>query len=253
MGAHWGQGTGYGVRTVCGARRRLGAKRLLAAIALGAFALVAAADAAQAACKPKPAPRVEVRIFRYGGVESDTARNKFSLFHRILVEKLKHLQYEAISAEVGTGYLDKLRIIPRDIASIPLPPEGVREQKTGWEMWNALVLLSGGLDEERGVYQVTSSIYWGDLKPEGLPETIYARMPVTPEGQRNASDTHSLITLLALAIDAKRRECPSALVLHLLQRAEEKATDIERRNELEGDLVKVKAYVEAEIKTLLRK
>lgn len=240
------------IRRICDLRCASPTFRLGRAMAAGLLVSVGAVTLAQAACKPTEA-RVELRIFRYGGVESDTARNKFSLFHRLLVEKLKHLQTEAMSAEVGTQYLEKLKIIPRDIASIPEPPEGVLKQKEGWAYWQALVLLSGALDEERGVYQVTSSIYWGDLKPEGLRETIYARMPVTPEGQRNASDTHSLITLVALAVDAKRRDCHSAVVLHLLKLAQDTARDIEKRNELEGDLIKLKAYIEDQIKLLIPK
>src|SRR5262245_51688211 len=97
--------------------RRHWLRRLVAAALFAALG----APLAHAQCKPTEA-RVELRIFRYGGVESDTARNKFSLFHRLLVEKLKHLQSEAMSAEVGTQYLEKLKIIPRDLASIPEPP-----------------------------------------------------------------------------------------------------------------------------------
>lgn len=220
--------------------------------ALAATFALAGATAAMAQCNSQEPVRIELRMFKYYGAESGPAQDKFSLFYQILIEKLKHIQDEANSPDVDTKYLDKLKIIP-DFTKLELPPKEIDKLKAIWDSVPALFLLSGALDLEGTTYYVDSSIYWGGLKPAGLHDYIYARMPVTPAGQRNALDTHSLITFFALAMDAKRRGCHSSVVLHLLEHAEEKAKDLERRNELDGDLVKLKAFIEDQIASSIKK
>lgn len=218
---------------------------------LVAFALVGT-TAAMAQCNSQEPVRIELRMFKYSGVESGAAQDKFSLFYQILVEKLKHIQDEATSAEIDTKYLNNLKIIP-DFAKLEPPPREKDKLKTIWDSYPALILLSGLLDLDGTTYYVDSSIYWGGLKPAGLPDSIYARMPVTPAGQRNATDTHSMITFFALAMDAKRRGCHSSVVLHFLELADEKAKDLERRKELDDDLLKVKTSIEEQIASLIKK
>lgn len=226
--------------------------RLRSGAALAAAFAVFGTTAAMGQCNSKEPVRIELRMFKYYGTESGPAQDKFSLFYQILIEKLKHIQDEANSPDVDTKYLDKLKIIP-DYAKLELPPKEAEKLKTIWESFPALILLSGALDLEGTTYYVDSSIYWGGLKPAGLRDYIYARMPVTPAGQRNALDTHSLITFFALAMDAKRRGCHSSVVLHLLEHAAEKAKDLERRNELDGDLVKLKAFIEDQMASVIKK
>jgi len=188
-------------------------------------------------------PRVELRIFRYA-TQSDEEKSRFVKFHQILFEDVLELSAETEIAE--------LKVSPSPAHGPPRPPESLTGMRAGWEdAWcAALVLLSGSMDRDpAGVYQADSLIYWGQLKPEGMPEFVKARMAITPQGQLTANDTHSLVVAFALAMDAKRRSARSSVVQKLLQLARNKAEDLERRGELNGPLANIKAEIDKEIAT----
>jgi hypothetical protein len=210
---------------------------------------------AYAQCKSAAPERLELRVFKYDGVTAATEAS-FSLFVGILSEKLANLPYEAGGSGPGMDYLRKLTLKPTDASKIEPPPSSrIDDLRTIWEFQNShLLLLRGILYPDPAVpngYQVTSSIYWGDLRPPDLRETVQAKLPITPEGFADARDSHSMVTLFALAMDAKRRECHSSVVLHLLEKALEKAHDLERGGQLTGDLGKLKLYIEEQIRAPL--
>jgi hypothetical protein len=227
--------------------------RIVRLLSFATTFIAAGVGTAHSQCNGAEPLRLELRIFKYGGTDSSVAKDKFSVFYQILIEKLKHIQFAAISPSANTSYLENLTIVPapKDFANIQPPPAELKQLKATWEAFNSLILLAGSVDQQAGVYMVTSSIYWGHLKPQGMSETVYATMPVTAEGQRNSSDTHSLVMLFALTMDAIQRRCHSSIVSHLLQLAREKAMDLERRNELDGDLVKVRAFIEEQGKIIV--
>jgi hypothetical protein len=185
-------------------------------------------------------PRNELRIFQYV-VKTDEEASRFLKFHQILFENLLELSREAS--------VEGLKVSPSPSRKPPKAPDSLNGMKAGWEdSWcAALLLLSGSLDREGGAYQVDSLIYWGQLKPDGMQEYIKARMPITPQGQLTANDTHSLITMFTLAMDAKRRQAHSSVVLKLFQLARNKAADLENRGELTGRLVQIRDYIDAQI------
>ena len=92
---------------------------------------------------------------------------------------------------------------------------------------------------------VQSSIYWGahDSLQE-LKNTIVATMEIGPDSAEEVVDSHSLMTLFALAIDAHARDCDSATVRHLFQGALNRANNLERAGRLKGDLIQVKEAIE---------
>jgi hypothetical protein len=183
------------------------------------------ARAEQAQCDAAT-PRVELRIFRYAA-QTDEEKSRFLKFHEILFEDMLELGAETDIAE--------LRVSPPPTQVPPRPPGSLVGMRAGWEdAWcAALLLLSGSLDRDAsGLYQVDSLIFWGRLKPEGMQEFIKARMPITPQGQLTANDTHSLVVTFALAMDAKRRGARSSVVQKLLQLAHNRALDLEKRGEL---------------------
>ena len=209
------------------------------AAAVGSWACgPASADDVQ--CDTKT-PRVELRIFRYAA-QTDEEKSRFLKFREILFEDMLELGAETDIAE--------LKMSPPPTQNPPQPPASLVGMRAGWEdAWcAALLLLSGSMDRDAsGVYQVDSLIFWGRLKPDGMQEFVKARMPITPQGQLTANDTHSLVVTFALAMDAKRRGARSSVVQKLLQLAHNKALDLEKRGELTGPLADIKTYVEREI------
>jgi hypothetical protein len=199
---------------------------------------------ALAECLPE---RLDLQIYKYGGVTSATEAN-FSVFYDILSEKLKNLPYEAGIENIG--YLRQLRLRPERYEAVSdAPSSRVDDLRRLWRFQKGHLLLLDGIlytDKATHDYWVTSSIFWGDIRPPELAEVLHAKLPVSPEGYEHARDSHSMITLFALAMDA-RSQCDNALVLELLQKALEKAQDLERDGQLTGDLVKVKASIENQI------
>jgi hypothetical protein len=114
---------------------------------------------------------------------------------------------------------------------------------------NYLALLRGDLRPIGTDYDVTSYFYYGRPVPPALPLIIYVQMPISSDGAQHARDSHSLITAFLLGIDAQRRECATAVVLHFFGKALEKAIDIERQGQLKGDLLIIRQYLEGAIRT----
>jgi|GEM_PF-6970862 len=204
--------------------------------------------AVSAACKSAEPPRLEVRMFKYGGVKGDSAERKFSLFHSIIIEKIRHFQQKAQFAEVDVKHLEKLTIVPGtdNIADFADAPTSFKDLQNTWEAYkNYLVLLTGKLDEVKSKqYYAFSQVYWGTLRPVSLHEEITAKLPIAADSGGKTMDSHSLLTLFTLAMDARRRECHSSTILYLLQEALYHANDLERRDKLEGDLAQVKKFIE---------
>jgi hypothetical protein len=206
---------------------------------------------AQAQCDPAKA-RVELRIYKYSGTESAQAIDGFSLFYGLLVEKLNQIKKQARTAEKETEYLAKLAVEP-PFAKIG-PQSNGETIEAAWRYYNNLLVLSGFFKLKDQTYHATSIIYWGDwdeLKKRGLTETVSATMVVDPNEYNKATDTHSLIALYVLALDARARSCPSFVVLHLLNLAQQTAGNLERRNELDETLSKIKISIAEQIKELL--
>ena len=229
---------------------------MLTRLAISAAATLLAINPleAKAECVSSAPERLELRIFRYSGVSSRND-DMFSLFHGIISEKLQQLAKEATNPNLNVKYLAGLRVSPQssELDAFANPPGRADHLRVLWQYQRSyLLLLTGIFYQTKGADGVTnsfvtSSFYWGDLRPPSLPDSVQARLAVTPEGFEHARDSHSFITLAALAMDAKLRKCHSSIVLHFLQTASEKAKDLERDRQLSGDLQKLRDYIESEI------
>jgi hypothetical protein len=233
----------------CERPRRDRIKRWVAAFVL---TMASSSALAQAQCDPAKA-RLELRIYKYFGTESRDAIDGFSLFYGLLAEKLNQIKKQVRTSDKETAYLAKLALEP-PFAKIGPQADG-ETIEAAWRHYNNLLVLSGffsRLNEQ--TYQAISKIYWGDwdeLKKRGLDDSVSAKMVVDPNEYNKATDTHSLIALYVLALDARARNCPNFVVLHLLDLAQQTASNLERRNELDETLAKIKISIVEQIKELL--
>lgn len=202
--------------------------------------------------RPDPA-RLELRMYKYSGAETGEAVNRFSSFYRIVRDKLRLIKEEAIVQGIDIEYLAYLTVKPEatNFETMERPPNESGLAATWVFQDRHLLLLYGDMQPVSGVYQVTSSLYWGDLAPKDFGKTVTAFMPITPDGSTNARDSHSMVTYTALALDAINRKCDPSVARHLLGLADYKALDLKRRGQLQGDLVKVHELVVKLIRELM--
>ncbi len=208
---------------------------------------------AQESCRRSDPPRLELRIYKYSGAETGEAVNRFSSFYRIIREKLRLIKEDVVVDGVDVDYLSDLTVKPEavDFESMERSPDESGLAAT-WVFQNRhLLLLYGDLQPQDGVYRVTSSLYLGGLAPDEVGKVVTAFLPITPEGSANARDSHSMVALSALALDAMKRECDPAIIRHLLGKANYKALDLKRRGELRGDLIKIHQFIEDLIRQLM--
>ncbi len=209
--------------------------------------------AAHAACESEPR-RLEVRLFRYAGTDGDPAKNQFTRFYNIVSEKLLHLRSELAGTDAAGGYLDAMVVKPglRNLDALyrEEPPQTETELKNYYSLYSkSLMLLRGELDLRPGqsAYDVTSYVYFGGAPPAGVPGIIHAEMSISSDAAQHARDSHSLIALFLLGLDAQQRKCDSSTVLNFYQRATKVATDLERKGLLKGHLEQVRDFVRAQI------
>jgi hypothetical protein len=219
--------------------------RITATAAVSSTFIVAAEPSA-ASCLRLDQARLEIRMYRYAGTGSAAAQDKFELFHRSIFDKIVHFQQrDQVSTELG--YLAKMAIVPKpgELKKIQEQPDYKGLSDT-WEAYaNYLLLLSGSIEEsEPGKYTAYSKIYWGTLRPQELGDIIEAQLAITARNGAKSMDSHSLVTLFTLALDARNNlKCGTEVWLALLQEALDQANDLERRGELGGDLIKVKEHI----------
>ena len=199
-----------------------------------------------AACENPDPARIELRMYKYSGAETGEAVNQFSSFYRIVRAKLRLIKEEVSRKDLDVKYLAQLTVKPESTSfdTMERPPNDSGLAATWIHQDRHLLLLYGDMQPVGGVYQVASSLFWGNLGPKEFGSTVTAFMPITQDGSISALDSHSMVTLAALALDAMNRKCDPSVVKHLLGRANYNAMDLERRGQLQGDLVKVHELIE---------
>jgi hypothetical protein len=172
------------------------------------------------------APRVEIALLPYSGLESEGPRKiAFDEFRGILEDKLTNLVQELaatpeLARDEAAQQLAKLKLntlsrspsdaqpAARSIAGVDLPALDLEQKLRIWRQRHSLGLLTGTLSEEvatdRRRYRVDSQIFIGDLDGAPLGRSIPLMMQIGPEEFSNTRDTHALALLYALALDARR-------------------------------------------------
>jgi hypothetical protein len=222
---------------------------LRAASAACAILLFGPMSAATTACDSAPV-RNTIVLFDYSGAEHGEARNQYSLFKAALRDKIQVWFDELAELRSSAPFLRDLTLHP---AGGPLPDTlaGPADVEKYWRSTRALELLRGGILPDNGSYSVKSRIYLGELSA-GLGSTsVSVSLPITAGEFANANDSHSLVTYFALAMEAKRLNCPPGVRVGLLGKALEKAADLTRRNMGDAEIERVVNAIEAELETAM--
>lgn len=140
-------------------------------------------------------PRLDIELFNYHEALTGEERGIEHIIDvkiKIMVEELKNRGSEF-------GYLDSLSVVRRtdDV------PNNIGDLHQYWQGTQALEILSGIVDTDAGT--VISNIYIGDLQGSLKSEMINIQMEIAPDEFRSFRDMHSLLTLYALAVDARAR------------------------------------------------
>jgi hypothetical protein len=191
------------------------------------------------------APRVQIQMFKYSSVEK--AEQHAEIFKHVLQTKIYNMVEDLQSRGRYFDYLNSLRIVPQEKNLLFSPAE----LSNFWKESHALEILSGLVHLKGDTVTVYSQVYLGDLNGSLRKKHIDLEMSIAPGNFRFNNDSHSLITLYALAMDAKRRNLPSDVVASYLSKAHEIAQDLQTA--LPGDLKDAVEKALEELKTVATK
>ena len=198
------------------------------------------------------APRGTVVLFDYSGAEQGEARNRYSLFKGVLRDKMAVWFEELGDLRRVAPFLGELKLHPRGNASLPDTLAGPGDVEEYWRRNPALELLRGGVISQNGTFSVQSRIYLGDFKGGLEPASVSVRLPIVSSEFANASDSHSLVTYYALAMQAKSLHCSSGIIVGLLNKAREKAVDLARRKMADPEIERVSRAIDVELRAATR-
>ncbi len=203
--------------------------------------------------------RQHIVLFKYHGTVTDEANNHFSLFQGILRVKLRtlieELQASTITESTPQGYTIQNQNALAYLNDLGLYlPGGSPAQDTlttlnkTHKYWNdaeALELMRGMMIKE-DPYIANSEIYIGSLSGCYNKRSVNVSLPVQPESVPSTNDSHSLVTIYALAMDALRLNRDMSIVKALLAQATSILKDLKRRHngQLLGDLEKLENAIE---------
>ncbi len=132
----------------------------------------------------------------------------------------------------------------------PYPPE-VNGIHRVWQESNYLALFSGDVITSPGSPTfIVSDIYLGSYRTDHADRPIKCELPYVRDEAINLHDSHILVTLYALAMDAKTTKLPREAVLALLAEAQTISNDLRRRQAMQGDVAMIASAVDKEFASL---
>jgi hypothetical protein len=206
-------------------------------------------------------PRTQVALFRYRGAiagQQDPANVKFDLFRGMIEQKLDNIREQVTQTwdVTGSGWEDIVYLSDVHVRYYEENDRfaGISEMHRWMKDTNALNVMRGSIATDDNVnYHVYSRFYLGDLSPSILPDEISVDLPITASEFANTRDSHTLVLLYALAMDAKRVGRPTSQVALLLSSAQSIIADLERRNQtLPEDLRRIKSTISDATHEILR-
>lgn len=189
-------------------------------------------DNAEALSKGCGQEKYSVTLFKYHGSEQGDLSVAFNQFQGILQDKLVALAQEIKASNSNCNYLNKLHLCFIN----QHPPSGYNSILQYWNKNGKFIIeiLTGTIFLKEGEVVVGSRAYFNDAPAhnETLSDlrTVNFDLRVSPDEFGTTRDIHSLITLYALAIDAKRMKLPNNIVAEYLSRAFALSKDLGRND-----------------------
>jgi len=126
-------------------------------------------------------------------------------------------------------------------------PSGVNGIHLVWQQSNYLALFWGDVFTDPGSPPViVSEIYLGSYRSDHADLPIKCELPYARDQAMNLHDSHLLVTLYALAMDAKAAKLPKEAILALLAEAQTVSDDLKRRHSMQGDTAMIASAVDKE-------
>lgn len=180
-------------------------------------------------------PRTDVVIIKRLGEQKE-----FDSFRKILKDRVREFR-EEFGKRDGFSYINDLRIKE---AGIP------KNFEAFWRTEDSSLVLSYSVASQKNdrIF-VASEIYLYELKGKLARNQITIEQEYSTHDFRFSRDVHSMVTLYALAMDAKRRRLPSYVILEYLQKAYAILNDIPQRTR-STDINELFNAVSEELKSL---
>jgi hypothetical protein len=166
---------------------------------------------------PNDSHLVKIPVYKYTG-DTPSAAYRFDYFQSIMAETFQRIAAK-FSGSDNARYLERLTVSPITAAN----PPNRNDIKSLWQSESALEVMNGLIEERPDGYWVTSKIFIGDLGHVGSyfgSEEVTVHLRVSGEEYNSIVDSHSLVTLFALAMDAMRLRMPPNYTISLLAEAE---------------------------------
>ncbi len=176
-------------------------------------------------------PRLFVSVFKYSKVHSDQEENEFKEFIEIIRTKILKLAEELKIKGYNFNYLGQLKtsMVLDEKTGKPKIFEGsMQELDEHWKRSGALEVLNGRLRHQDKIITVRSNVFLGELKGELATPIITLDMPISDNEFDSTRDSHSLVTLYAMAMDAKNRGRPPYEIISILSEANAIAEDFKK-------------------------
>lgn len=175
------------------------------------------------------APRLTISIFKYSGIRTERHENEFDAFKEIIVAKILKLNQEFETKGNNFGYVSHLSpCFVSDLASDEHLPF-IGSQKDLYDHWyssGALEVLLGRIRSTVSGFSVRSEVFLGDLKGNLGNPSVTLDLAIVDEQFDTTRDSHTLVTLYALAMDAQERGRPRNEVLTFLSEAYGRLPDL---------------------------
>ena len=191
--------------------------------------------------------RIKILLLRYGGTKQGKAINQYSNFITAITNRLNSIgpamQNFVTDEPEAFMYLDDLEVEPQDTD----PTLSASGRHIYWEKTGSLELLRGNLLPGSPHFSVQSHIFIGDLRGRYPHKEVVVKLPLLDEKGPPMLDSHSVVTLYALAMDASAFDC-DWLKWRLLEAAFSALMDLKNQEDgLKGDLIELEQAINCEM------
>lgn len=175
------------------------------------------------------APRLMISIFKYSGIRTERHKSEFKAFKEIIVAKILKLTQEVEAKGTNFSYVSGLTPnFVSDLASDEHVPftGSQKDLHDHWYSSGALEVLLGRIRSTGSAFSVRSEVFLGDLKGNLKKSFVTLDLPIVDDQFDTTRDSHTIVTLYALAMDAQKRSRPRSDVLAFLSEAYGRLPDL---------------------------